>query len=243
LGLLAAGAVLAILAMGQSTPPAIAANQDAAAAIEGTALGGDGLPLAGASLTLARKTPEHEGDKVRDFSATSDAFGRFAFAGLVAGRYAVSASHDGYEYYQGAPVDISSGQRMAGVTIRMSPLAVLSGKVTDEDGKPMPDVTVSPMQRDMVLNGRVLLAAAGGTGMKTGADGLYRLMLEPGRWYLSFRPSHLTAPRLARPVGSSPAAKPNDEPEHGYVTTYYPGVPDSALALGLVVAAGQQMPS
>lgn len=95
LGLLAMGAVLAGLAMGQAT----------VAAIEGTTLGGDGLPLAGTSLTLARKTAEHEGDRVIDFSATSDAFGRFAFPGLTAGRYAESASHDGYAYYAGAPLE------------------------------------------------------------------------------------------------------------------------------------------
>ena len=238
LALLATGVVLARLATGQATPPAIVANQDAnqnaVAAIEGTTLGGDGLPLAGTSLTLARKTVEHEGDRVIDFSAKSDAFGRFAFAGLAAGRYVVSASHDGYEYYRGAPLGLSAGQRMAGVMIQMSPLAVLSGKVTDEDGNPMPDVTVSPMQRDLVVNGRVLLAAGGGTDVQTGADGAYRLMLEPGHWYLSLTPP--------RPVGPALTPQANGEPEQGYVTTYYPGVPDSALALGLSVVAGQQMP-
>ncbi len=47
LGLLVASAVIAGLAMGQ----------DAAGTIEGSTLGGDGLPLAETSLTLARKTP------------------------------------------------------------------------------------------------------------------------------------------------------------------------------------------
>ncbi len=222
LGLLMAGAVIAGLAMGQATP-------SATATIEGSTLGGDGLPLAETSLTLARKTPEHEGDRVIDFSTKSDAFGRFAFPGLAAGRYVISAAHDGYEDYQGAPLDLSPGQRTAALKIEMLPLAVLSGKVTDEDGNPMPDITVSPMQRDLVLNGRVLMGAHCGTGVKTGADGVYRLMLEPGRWYLSFKPP-------------SVAAHTTDQPEQGYVTTYYPGVPDPASALGLEAVAGQQMP-
>ena len=62
-------------------------------------------------------------------------------------------------------------------------------------------------------------------------------MLEPGHWYLS-----LTPPRPALHVSSSPTAESPDVPEEGYVETYYPGVADSAFALGLEVVAGRQMP-
>ena len=229
-------AFLASMSMGQQAPPVILANQSALSAIEGTTVGNSSLPLAGTSLTLARKTVEHEGDKVIDFTATSDAFGHFIFSGLAPGRYALSASHDGYDYYQGAPLELTAGQRMTGAAIQMTPLAVLSGKVTDEDGNPMLGVTVDAMQRDMVVNGRVYLAAHGGTSVQTDANGLYRLMLRPGRSYLRFGP-----PKPARPPNKSATAA-SGEPEQGYVTTYYPGVSDSAAAVGLDVVAGQPMP-
>jgi Carboxypeptidase regulatory-like domain/Polysaccharide lyase family 4, domain II len=224
--------------------PAMAqAPPDSLATIEGVALGGDGLPLPGTRIMLANQASGQPGDRVIDFEATSDAFGRFAFQSLAAGKYRVAASHDGYEAYRGSPLGIAAGQHKTGVSIRMVPLAVLSGKVTDEDDDPMPGVTVNAIQRDRVVNGRVGIGGQpifdDAASAQTDPAGEYRLMLPHGRWYLTFSP-----PRSVR--AASPSAVPetavHDEPEQSYVTTYYPGVPDPSLAAGLDVTASLQMP-
>jgi len=232
--IVAAGALLVGPAMAQAPPAAVAAP-DSLATIDGVTFGADGLPLSGTTVWLANRANE----LVSRLEAASDAFGRFAFQNLAPGTYGLTASHAGYEDYRGSPITITAERPKAAILIKMVPLAVLSGRVTDEDGNPMPGVAVSARRFDLVENGRVRIGAGGGVGFKTGATGEYRLMVPSGHWYLSFEP-----PKAARPANETPSAAPagHDEPEQDYVTTWYPGVPDSSLAAGLDAAAGQQIP-
>jgi hypothetical protein len=81
-----------------------------------------------------------------------------------------------------APLTLTTGQHITNVDIELAPFTVLSGKVTDEDGNPMPGVTVRPMSPGFVVNGRLRIANAGddvifANGVnQTGAGG------ETGSW-------------------------------------------------------------
>lgn len=186
------------------------------ASIEGAIFGRAHQPLSGAKVSL-RGLPISE--------AIADRFGRFSFQGLAPGEYTLTASDDGYVYQAlSATVNLASGQHVSGIAITMLPLAILSGKVTDENGDPLPGVKVLSVQRDRVLNGRLRIGGASGSDAETDAKGEYKITVEPGRWYLRFTP--------VRTAGQDVA----------HITTFYPGVRDSASAAGLNVIAGQLMP-
>src|SRR5579872_2376666 len=85
----------------------------------------------------------------------TDDQGVFDFTELPAGRYSVVASKAGYvqlSYGQrrplqaGTPLQLLDGQQLKGVDFRLPRGSVVAGAVFDEDGEPMPGVTVRVMR-------------------------------------------------------------------------------------------------
>jgi len=126
---------------------------------------------------------------------------------------------------------------MTGITIRMTPQTVLSGKVTGEDGDPLPRVTVRPM-RPMFAGGALQIATAG-AGVQTDDEGEFHLTVAPGRWYLSYSAAKAAAPTQPERAAKAGAA---GDIERDYVSTYYPGVTDVNGILPVDVVAGQDRP-
>ena len=60
------------------------------ASLEGVVIGGGGITLAEATLTLSSGVPD------KDIEATNDTAGRFRFAGMRPGNYRIFAKNDGY---------------------------------------------------------------------------------------------------------------------------------------------------
>ncbi len=235
---LAACALLATLAAAQpSAPPADPASL---ATIEGTVLGAHHFPLADASVLLVGVsannliTPQGEAPHI----VITNTLGKFSFQDLHPGRYVMQTVHDGYngpnQVFPLPTVTLAAGQHLKDLSIELVPMPVLSGKVTDEDGNPMPGVTVRPMRAAIVVNGRSRIANAG-TGTDTGPDGTWDLTVPGGRTWLSFRVPKPKAP--VTPVSSAPG-----EPEQAYVVTYYPGVGDLSLA-SPIDAASEPVPA
>ncbi len=129
------------------------------------------------------------------------------------------------------PLTLTAGQHKTDVVIEMVALTVVSGKVTDEDGNPIPDVTVRSLRPAFTLNGHLRIGNTG-SGFHTDAEGKYQLTVDPGHWYLSFSTEGLASDKPERGP---------DEPERSYVTTYYPGTRDLSIASWIDAAAGQQM--
>ena len=72
----------------------------------------------------------------------TDGDGRFAFTGLPAGTYAVSAAKAGYAVPDGAaPVQLAEGAR-ADVSVRLARGAAIAGRLLDEAGEPLPNANV-----------------------------------------------------------------------------------------------------
>jgi hypothetical protein len=239
------------LAIAQQTPPAASADPGSLASIEGITLGPNGLPLPDTGVLLMdthlnETAPQASIQKVLVHAATSDTYGRFAFQAIGPGTYVLRSRHLGYTMWlEGARTNpalfrltVTAGQHLTGVAVHLALLPVLSGKVTDEDGLPMPGVTVRPMRPSFVLNGRLRTGNAG-AGVQTGADGEYGVIVEPSRWDLSFippqSPSHPS-------VQDAPATGAASQPEQDYVTTYFPGVRQLSVASGMDAAVGQQLP-
>jgi carboxypeptidase family protein len=90
----------------------------------------------------------------------TDADGRFTIAGLAPARYTLAATRPGYArtmfgaQQADAPagrIDVADGARVAGVELRMSKSAAISGRVVDESGEA---VTVANVTAEILSSGR-----------------------------------------------------------------------------------------
>jgi protocatechuate 3,4-dioxygenase beta subunit len=203
---------------------------------------GDNLPLRKVVLTLMLQGSQS--GRTRPQTASTDAEGKFFFKDVKPGRYMLAASRTGYArqmFGQRAPnapggaITVAAGQRLTDVVIRLTPGAVITGRVLDEDGEPLSGVRVQAL-RFMYPNGRRELAPVGNAS--TDDRGEYRIFsLTPGRYFIS-----------AVYGGGYPGgggfigAGFGDAGQEAYAPTYYPGVNDVSQAAPLEVRPGDEIP-
>jgi protocatechuate 3,4-dioxygenase beta subunit len=247
LGLLAqarAGAGRPAGSPGGATPPPPPPPTPTAdlASMEGqvsNALGG--TPLRKATVFLNRQNggPIPSGART-NYSATTDATGRYIITGIEPGTYRISAEHTGYLNMQynarrpggpGTALDLARAQKMTGVDFRLTPHGVIAGKITDEDGDPIQGVQIQIMR--MAYNqGRKELQIAN-CCENTNDLGEYRMSgVQPGKYYLS------AIYRNRRQITDRADESASQE---DYVTTFYAGVTDFSAASQLEIGPGDQM--
>jgi hypothetical protein len=203
-----------------------------------------GAPLKRASVRLSGIGRRQTGGMPQMLSRETDEQGRFAFTGLEAGRYSLSAERQGFlrQSYggrkyntSGTPLPLAADQHVKDVVFKLSPQSVVAGKVLDEDGEPVANVQVRALK----------YAYRGGkkqwvqTGQGNTSDiGEYRIPnLEPGRYLVS------TNTRMANPGNfAMQSAEPlPDAPEYNYTATYYPNTADEASAAPVDVGPGGEI--
>jgi len=183
-------------------------------------------------------------DDTRGISIVTGSDGRFQLKGLAPGRYHLSVNRAGFvaqEYGQRKPEDpgalltLRPAQEVKDLLFRLIPSAIITGKILDEDGEPLPEILVSAL-RQVYLEGKRSLAAE--TTSQTNDLGEYRLFgLRPGRYFVS-----AVFPQWSRFAGGdeSEDAQPSQQ---GYAKMYYPGTPDAAKAIAVSVKSGEEIPS
>jgi hypothetical protein len=200
----------------------------AQASIAGSVTTTMGDPVKGATLrlTLQREAPGQE-----VYSVFSDAKGNFIFQDLAPGSYYLCSDKPGYLYKCHADsagrnlFDLASGQKLTGIDIRMTPQAVISGRIVDENGDPLSNFRVETARWSYGKGGRQL--AAGGGGSASNVEGEFSIgRLEAGSYYLQ-----------AQPISASQNIIPKG-PQEAYLSTYYPGVSDPSKAIAVQVPAG-----
>ena len=159
--------------------------------------------------------------------------GRFQLDGVPAGSYAISAQKPGYfgqqELLRGGDPPVDVGPKSASATVKLTPEAVLSGKITSTAGIPLEHVSLR-LSYIEIREGRRRWDSKG-TAM-TDEDGRYRFAnLRPGSYYLS------AAPYTPLPANMLEA---DERPTSGYPGSYYPGVPDLASASPIQLSAGEK---
>src|SRR5579863_244548 len=207
--------------------------------LSGTVTGVAGEPLKSATLTLRAQQPGTQSagaglpSQPPAYAASSDTAGNFAFEDLPPGRYNLSSERAGYlranyTASSNGPItvlDLTSGQTLTGIAIKMTPQAVISGKITDENGDPCPNVNVQ-LARWAYVGGQKRLQPS--NGGQTNAEGVFAIgNLAAGSYYIS---------AIAQPVGQRDAIEKG--PQEIYVTTYYPGVIEPSGAIAVQVTAG-----
>ncbi len=189
-------------------------------------------------MTFARpgQPPSQNGP----LTAETDAKGNFIFHDLEAGNYQIHAQHQGYVTlpYQGYPnasVVIGLGQDLKGVIVKLTPQAVVTGKVLDEDGEAVQGAQVALLRRDEPRRGGI-----GGwstPGMTQTNDlGEYRVAgVTPG--------SYLVRATWRNNMGMTyyPDRPAPSEPELTYIPTLYPSAPDASTATSVTVDIGAEV--
>lgn len=200
-----------------------------------------GLPLGKVDVVA-----ESSADRDADAATTSDAKGNFAMIDVEPGQYRISARRNGYldTYYgakrpssSGSTFNLTAGQKLNDLRIKMAPFGVIAGTVRDSDGEPLASAFVSAYRLEKSPGGvenRMQLARR---SVQTDDLGQYRVSdLLPGKYYLS-------AVWINGRGGPKPAdhSVKTPEPPELPVTTFYPGTPDPSIARPVELIVGSRV--
>lgn len=193
------------------------------------------------------------GQEILPKAALTDAEGRFEFRDLPAGRFTLQASKSGFvsvgfgqtrPYESGRPIELADKQVLENSDIAMPRGSVIAGRILDEFGEPMPDVSVTALRQSW-SNGRRRLVPAAGRLAQTNDLGQFRLFgLPPGEYFLSATIRGAMVEMMAVEMmaargvgGTGPSAS---TPTSGYAPTYYPGTSNVGEAQKITLMAGQE---
>jgi protocatechuate 3,4-dioxygenase beta subunit len=245
--------IAALAAVAQDVPRDVRVAASRSAAIAGTVVTDDAQPRPVRHARVVLTGPESNGG----LTAVTDDAGRFAFEGLAAGRFGVTASKDGWipssfgtkkPLGPGMTMALADGERID-VTIRLWRGAVISGTVLDHTGQPAAGTTVRAM-RYTVQNGERRLTS-GRASATTDDRGAYRLYgLAPGDYVVAAtsrpdffgaggRELYLTTDLDVRDaLASAPAAAAPAPRAISLALTFYPGTTVAAQAAVVAMQAG-----
>ncbi len=181
-----------------------------------------------------------------NYTASTDAEGHFRVDNVVPGRYRIFFERTGFVGVNGHGLKsdvnvltVQAGQPVKDLLFRMLPTAVISGRITDEDGDPMPEVRVFAQKK---RPGKTTREGVGSAG--TNDLGEYRLSgLFPGQYWIVATPAPDMRDYEKQPEKSPPGDNQGEaRPDTRYVTTYFPGTYDGLQASAVTLKAGDEMP-
>jgi protocatechuate 3,4-dioxygenase beta subunit len=192
---------------------------------------------------------ESQGD-AGNYTAVTGVDGEFRIEGIVPGRYHLFVERSGYQEIdkhrrrtEGRVLTLNAGQELKDLGIRLQAAAVVEGRVTDEDGDPLPEAQVAVL-RQTFGSGRNHWEQVGAE--RTNDLGEYRIAgLAPGYYFVSVTPPP-DFRSLIEGTGNAAAAAPHDAaaaPDKpvpaAYQTAYYPGTRDRSQAASIQLHAGE----
>lgn len=189
-------------------------------------------PLRKVDLTLSPISRKRS----KSYGATSNADGTFIFRDVEPGTYHlwgeklgyIEGAYGGAGPGEGIELRLSAAQKLDNLQFLLTPQAVISGRVVDQDGDPYGKCGVSVFSYAWQHGKRQQQYREGGTVDDRGEFRFARL--QAGKYYLSADPSQFR--RQSGQTGTSP---------HHEVVTYYPATLNEEDAVPIVVTAGQQV--
>ncbi len=214
---------------------------------------------------LRRVTVTVTGDNKTARSSITDDRGAFSVTALPPGRYSVAAIKGGYSRATfgatrpnrpGTTLAVADGQQITSVALTMQRGAVITGKVSDEQGQPMPGVRLYAFTVRKTTSGERALNPAFVSGQSPTSDdrGIYRIYgLAPGEYAIGTLSSPMSAARvptdeeIRTAFEAAPAPRPAQQltrvpapRQMNYGQTYYPDTSDPSAATLIAVAAGEE---
>ena len=225
------------------SPPSQPARDTPAAAAGGSAIIRGRVVEAttgrGLSRVLVRATTNGPQPPGGGPLAYTGADGRYEITGLAANTYAVGATKLNYVRGSwgeqrvegpGKRFPIADGQVLEKIDLRLTRTGVITGKIVDEFGDPVTDVSVTAMRYQYIQGARRLT----NSGRANGSNdvGEFRVYgLTPGQYYIS---------ATLRNFGNLSFSESTDR--SAYASTFYPGTGNLAEAQRLLIAPGQTIP-
>jgi len=237
--------VLGAAVAGQSTPGTPdPGNRAVVAGIVTKEPGGE--PVKKALIELIAENQAESGN----YTAMSGADGVFRVEGIAAGRYRLYAERTGllemdrhHARSEGRVLSVVPGQELKDVAIRMQVAAVVRGRITDEDGEPLPNANVAVL-RQTFASGHGRWEQAGAE--RTNDLGEYRVAgLPPGNYYVSVSPPpdfKSLIEEAGRARSTADAGAPEKPTATTFQTTYYPGTTDRSQAAPIQLRPGDEFP-
>jgi sarcosine oxidase gamma subunit len=176
-----------------------------------------------------------------DYTASTDADGHFHIENVAPGRYRIFIEKTGFVGVNGHGLKsdvnvftVQAGQAMEDLLFRMVPTAVISGRITDEDGDPMSGVRVIALKKKPGKSTRESVGTEA-----TNDLGEYRVAgLFPGQYWIVAMP-----PVDFRDYEKQEKSLTSEgQLDTRYVNTYYPGTYDAMQASAVTLKAGDEMP-
>jgi len=176
-----------------------------------------------------------------NYTVSTDADGRFHIEHVVPGRYRIFIERPGFVGVNGHGLKsdvnvftVQAGQAVEDLLFRMLPTAVISGRITDEDGDPMSGVRVVAQKKKPGKSTRESVGTEA-----TNDLGEYRLAgLFAGQYWIVAMPPVDFRDYEKQEKSSAGGGQPDTR----YVNTYYPGTYDAILASSVMLKAGDEMP-
>jgi len=186
-----------------------------------------------------------------NYTALTDSDGRFHIESVVPGRYRAYAERTGFVGVnergmrsETNVIAVQSSRPVDDIFFRMLPTAVVSGRITDEDGDPISGVRVLALRKIPGKTKRENMATE-----TTNDLGEYRLAgLFPGQYWIAaipapdFRDYEKQTDKIPPAEDHADDHPARDSNDTRYLTTYYPGTYDAAQASAVALKAGDQMP-
>jgi len=171
------------------------------------------------------------------YSTETDDHGRFSISEVDPGFYQITTQAHTYAASTRNPYDaedptvMGDGQHLTDVVVKISPQAVITGKIVDEDGEPLWHVQISALTKQDNRGARQWRSAG---NSQTDDRGEYRIAdLQPGSYLVRATYRSRSGPTFGQPLP--------EQPEMTYRAQFYPDAAEPESAKLVSVAAGAEV--
>lgn len=176
-------------------------------------------------------------------AAVTDANGHFVFRNLAPGTYFLIAQHPefpmittGLAASHPLTVTLMPGEQQRGLVIALTPGGSITGRIRDDDGKPVAGCHTQALQYAPGQSGSALYGAHSATSDNQGE---FRIRgLAKGHYYVAVQCADVHPSGHSSTPPADQRGADGEAPRQKYAMAFYPDSPDFAAAARLMIEAG-----